>query len=119
MIAGISRQAAMTSLAAVALSVATIAGLPSPLQAVAGLGILILLPGIALVRLMPGQDSAFRILLVPALGLAALTTISTVMFYLTVWSWQASVVTMGVLTVLACVAQAWQEDGPVWKDSKW
>jgi hypothetical protein len=31
------------------------------------------------------------------------------MFYLAVWSWQAVVVTMGVITILACVARARQE----------
>jgi hypothetical protein len=117
MIAGMSGPAAMTALAAVVLSVATVAGLPAPLQAVAGLAILIVLPGFALVRLMPGTDPALRALLVPALGLAAVTAVSTVMFYLTIWSWQGSVVTMGVLTVLACVAHAWQEDVPARKES--
>jgi hypothetical protein len=35
--------------------------------------------------------------------------VSTAMFYLTVWSWQACVLTMGVITILACLARARQE----------
>jgi hypothetical protein len=31
------------------------------------------------------------------------------MFYLTVWSWQACILTMGVITVLACIARARKE----------
>ncbi|WP_461173131.1 hypothetical protein M1D93_19655 [Arthrobacter sp. Z1-9] len=109
MIAGISRPTAVLGLAAVALSLVTLVGLPTPLQAVAAIAILILLPGQALARLTPVTDFALSALLVLALGLAALTAVSTVMFYLAVWSWQACVVTMGVITILACVARARQE----------
>jgi nitrogen fixation protein FixH len=61
------------------------------------------------VRLTPVTDAGLGALLVLALGLASLTAVSTAMFYLAVWSWQGCVVTMGAITVLACVARARQE----------
>jgi len=106
---GVSRPTLALGFAAVALSLVTLVGMPTPLQAVAAIAVLILLPGQALVRLTPVGDRALGALLVLALGLAALTAVSTAMFYLTVWSWQACVVTMGVITILACLARALQE----------
>ncbi|MCP8999960.1 hypothetical protein NFC73_09495 [Pseudarthrobacter sp. RMG13] len=105
----VSRHTLVLGLAAVALSVVTLVGLPTPLQAVAAIAVLILLPGQALARLLQVTDLALGALLVLALGLATLTVVSTAMFYLAVWSWQACVVTMGVITVLACLARARQE----------
>ncbi len=106
---GVSRYTLALGLAAVALSLVTLIGLPTPLQAVAAIAVLVLLPGQAMARLTEVTDAAFRALLVLALGLAALTAVSTAMFYLAVWSWQACVLTMGVITVLACIARARQE----------
>lgn len=106
---GVSRPTVVLGLAALALSVMTIVGLPAPLQAVAAIAVLILLPGQALTRLIPVTDLALVVLLVLALGLATLTAVSTTMFYLAVWSWQAVIVAMGVITILACLARARQE----------
>ena len=106
---GVSRLTVALGLAALALSVVTLIGLPTPLQTVAATAVLVLLPGQALVRLTKVSDLALGALLVLALGLAALTAVSTAMFYLAVWSWQACVVTMGLITVLACTARARQE----------
>jgi hypothetical protein len=106
---GVSRGTVVLGLLAVALSLATLVGLPAPLQAVAALAVLILLPGQALVRLMDVKDLALGALLVLATGLAALTAVSTAMFYLALWSWQACVLVMGVITILACMARARQE----------
>lgn len=106
---GVSRPTVVLGLAALALSLVTLLGLPTPLQAVAAIAVLVLLPGQALARLMPVTDLAFSVMLVLALGLATLTAVSTAMFYFTVWSWQACVVTMGVITILACLARARQE----------
>ena len=85
----VGRPTLVIALAAVALSLVTLVGLPTPLQAVAATAVLVLLPGYALARLTQVTDLAFRVLLVLALGLAALTAVSTLMFYLAVWSWQA------------------------------
>jgi hypothetical protein len=106
---GVSRSTLALGLAAVALSLVTLVGLPTPLQTVAAIAALVLLPGQALTRLTQVTDLALGALLVLALGLASLTAVSTAMFYLAVWSWQACVVTMGVITVLACVARSRQE----------
>lgn len=106
---GVSRPTVVLGLAALALSLVTLVGLPAPLQAVAAIAVLILLPGQALARLMPVSDLALGVMLVLALGLATLTAVSTTMFYLAVWSWQAVIVTMGVITILACIARARQE----------
>jgi hypothetical protein len=106
---GVSRPTVVLGLAALALSLVTLLGLPAPLQAVAAIAVLILLPGQALVRLMPVTDLAYGVMLVLALGLATLTAVSTTMFYLAVWSWQAVIITMGVITILACMARARQE----------
>jgi len=106
---GVSRPTLALGLAAVALSVVTLVGLPGPLQALVALAVLVLLPGQALVRLMPVTDGALGALLMVALGIASLTAVSTAMFYLTVWSWQGCVVAMGAITVLACVARAGTE----------
>lgn len=106
---GVSRPTVVLGLAALGLSVMTIIGLPAPLQAVAAIAVLILLPGQALTRLIPVTDLALVVLLVLALGLATLTAVSTTMFYLAVWSWQAVIVAMGVITILACLARARQE----------
>jgi hypothetical protein len=105
----LSRPTLALGIAAVVLSLVTLVGLPTPLQTVAAIGVLILLPGQALARLVPTADAALGVLLVLGLGLATLTAVSTAMFYLTVWSWQACVVTMAVITVLACLARARQE----------
>ncbi|WP_077490256.1 hypothetical protein [Sinomonas mesophila] len=106
---GVSRPTVALGLAAVALSLVTLVGLPTPLQAAAAIAVLILLPGQALTRLTPVTDPTLGALLVLVLGLGALTAVSTAMFYLAVWSWQACVVTMGVTTVLACVARGRKE----------
>lgn len=106
---GVSRPTVALGISAVVLSLVTLLGLPTPLQAVAAAAILVLLPGQALARLTQVSDLALRALLVLALGLAVLTAVSTTMLYLAVWSWQACVVTMGVVTVLACLARARQE----------
>ena len=106
---GVSRLTVALGLAALALSLVTLVGLPTPLQTVAAIAVLVLLPGQALARLTQVTDLALGVLLVLALGLAALTAVSTAMFYLAVWSWQACVVTMGVITILACMARARQE----------
>lgn len=106
---GVSRLTVALGVGAVALSLVTLVGLPAPLQAVAAIAVLVLLPGQALARLMQVGDLALEALLVLALGLATLTAVSMVMFYLAVWSWQACVVSMGVITVLACVARARKE----------
>lgn len=106
---GVSRPTMALGLAAIALSLVTLVGLPTPLQAVAAIAVLVLLPGQALTRLTPVTDLALGSLLVLALGLATLAAVSTTMFYLAVWSWQACVVTMGVITILACIARARQE----------
>jgi hypothetical protein len=90
----VSRPTLALGIAAVALSVVTLVGLPTPLQAVAAIGVLILLPGQALARLVPMTDVALGVLLVLGLGLAALTAVSTA---------------MAVITVLACAARARQE----------
>ena len=106
---GVSRLTLALGVAAVVLSVAAVVGLPTPLQAVAAIAVLILLPGQALARLTQVTDLALGAVLVVALGLATLTAVSTAMFYLSLWSWQACVVTMGVITVLACIMRARQE----------
>jgi hypothetical protein len=106
---GVSRLTVALGLAAVALSLVTLLGLPTPLQTVAALAVLVLLPGQALARLTQVTDLALGALLALALGLAALTAVSTAMFYLAVWSWQACVLTMGVITLLACIARARKE----------
>ncbi|MGX1162220.1 hypothetical protein FBY31_3724 [Arthrobacter sp. SLBN-100] len=105
----VKRPTMALGLAAAALVLLTLVGLPTPLQAVAAAAVLILLPGQALARLTPVTDLALAALLVLALGLATLTAVSTAMFYLAVWSWQACVVSMGVITILACIARARQE----------
>ncbi|MDI3211874.1 hypothetical protein [Arthrobacter sp. AL12] len=109
---GVTRPTLALGLAALALSVATLIGLPTPLQAVAATAVLVLLPGQAMARLTQVTDLALSALLVLALGLATLTAVSTVMFYLVVWSWQACVITMGAITILACIARARQEATP-------
>jgi hypothetical protein len=106
---GVSRPTVVLGLVALALSLGTLVGLPAPLQAVAAIAVLVLLPGQALARLTQVTDLALGVVLVLALGLATLTAVSTAMFYLAVWSWQACVVTMGVITILACLARARQE----------
>lgn len=106
---GVSRPTVVLGLAALALSLVTLVGMPAPLQAVAAAAVLVLLPGQALVRLMPVTDLALGVVLVLALGLATLTAVSTTMFYLAVWSWQGCVIAMGVITILACLARARQE----------
>ena len=106
---GVSRPTVVLGLAALALSLVTLVGLPTPLQAVAATAVLVLLPGQALARLTQVTDFALRALLVLALGLAVLAAVSMAMLYLAVWSWQACVVAMGVITVLACLARAQQE----------
>lgn len=106
---GVSRFTVVLGLAAAALSVVTLVGLPTPLQALAAAAVLVLLPGQAMARLMQVSDLALGVVLVLALGLATLTAVSTTMFYLAVWSWQACVITMAVITILACLARARQE----------
>ena len=105
----VSRPTMAIALKDVVLSAVSLLGLPTPIQAVTALLVLVLLPGQALTRLMRVTDLGLGALLVLALGLASLTAVSTAMFYLSVWSWQACVVTMGAITILACIARARQE----------
>lgn len=105
----LSRPTVALGLAAIALSLVTLVGLPTPLQAATTTAVLVLLPGLALTRLTPVTELGLGAILVLALGLSALTAVSTALFYLAVWSWQACVATMSVITVLACLARARQE----------
>ena len=59
---GVSRPTVVLGLAALALSLVTLVGLPAPLQAVAAIAVLILLPGQALARLMPVSDLALGVM---------------------------------------------------------
>ncbi|MDJ0458354.1 hypothetical protein PUN71_014205 [Arthrobacter sp. NQ7] len=104
-----SRPTLSLAIAAAVLSLVMLIGLPTPLQALSAAAVLVLLPGQAMTRLTPVTDLALVALLVLALGFATLTAVSTAMFYLTVWSWQACVVAMAVITILACLARARQE----------
>ncbi|NUS36017.1 MAG: hypothetical protein HOQ04_06090 [Pseudarthrobacter sp.] len=106
----VSKLTLALGLAAVVLSVATLIGLPTPVQALATAAVLVLLPGQALARLLHVADRALGALLVPVLGLATLTAVSTAMFYLTMWSWKACIVAMSVITILACLERARQEE---------
>ena len=78
-----------------------IIGVPQPGQALLGLVLLGFLPGFALLRLGSGREPVQTIALSIALSLALATVLASSLLYLGMWSWQACVVLLGGIALVA------------------
>lgn len=74
-------------------------GLPQPAQAVLAIALLALVPGYAIIRLVPLGELSLTLLVSVALSLGLATVVSTVLLYLSVWSWQGCAIVLGIVTL--------------------
>lgn len=72
-----------------------------PIRAVAAASILMLLPGLAVARLLRLKDPLLLLAVVPSVSLALTVLASTGLMYAGVWSWQLTLGLLGVATVAA------------------
>jgi uncharacterized membrane protein len=78
---------------------------PQPLRALLAIALMGFLPGYALVRLT-GLSEWFVVLVVSvAASLSLATAVSMGLLYARAWSWQLSLALLGLVAVLAAVAQ--------------
>lgn len=96
---------ALVGAAGALLPLLVIVGLPQPAQAVFAVALLAFVPGYALIRLMPLCEALLTLLISVAVSLALATAVSTALLYLSVWSWQACAVVLGVVTLGACATR--------------
>ena len=75
-----------------------------PVRALAGLAVILVLPGLAAVRFLGLRDTTLALITVPAVSLAATVIVATGLTYVHAWSWQLTVVLLGAATVLAALA---------------
>jgi hypothetical protein len=93
--------AAATGISGVAIPMLLAAGMPQPLRAVAAFALVGFLPGFAMVRLMGFGDRVVLLVVAVAVSLALTATVSTVLLYLTAWSWVRCIYVLGAVTLVA------------------
>lgn len=69
-----------------------------PIRALAAASVLMLLPGIAVARLLRVGDPILFLAMVPAVSLALTVLTSTSLMYVGIWSWQLTLALLGVVT---------------------
>lgn len=87
--------------AAVLLPLVAVLQPPQPVQALAAVAVLLALPGLALTRLLRLEEPLLATAFTVAASCALTVLVSTALFYASVWSWQAVLVLLGLVTVLA------------------
>jgi len=96
---------ALVAAAGAFLPLLVIVGLPQPFQALLAVALLAVVPGYAIIRLAPPGDALCTAVVSVAVSLALATVVSTALLYLSVWSWQAVAVALGVITLAASAAR--------------
>lgn len=96
---------ALVGAAGALLPLLIIVGLPQPAQAVLAVALLALVPGYAIIRLMPLGEALLTVLVSVAVSLGLATAVSTALLYLSVWSWQACAIVLGMVTLGACAGR--------------
>ncbi|MCW2765194.1 MAG: hypothetical protein JWO11_1153 [Nocardioides sp.] len=69
-----------------------------PIRALAAASVLMLLPGIAVARLLRLDDAILFLAVAPSVSLALTVLTSTGLMYAGIWSWQLTLVLLGVVT---------------------
>ena len=69
-----------------------------PIRALSAASVLMLLPGIAVARLLRVGDPILFLAMVPAVSLALTVLTSTSLMYVGIWSWQLTLALLGVVT---------------------
>jgi hypothetical protein len=69
-----------------------------PIRALAALSVLMLLPGIAVARLLRLADPILSLVVVPSVSLALTVLTSTALMYAGIWSWQLTLALLGAIT---------------------
>lgn len=69
-----------------------------PFRAVAAASVLMLLPGLAVGRLMRLDDPCLFMLVAVSSSLALTVLTSTLLMYADIWSWQLTLVLLGIIT---------------------
>lgn len=77
-----------------------------PLRALAACAVLMVLPGLALARLLRLRDPVLVCVVAVAASLAATVLVSTALFYAGLWSWQLSLGLIGALTAAIAATSA-------------
>ena len=71
-----------------------------PIRALAAASVLMLLPGIAVARLLRVGDPILFLAMVPAVSLALTVLTSTSLMYVGIWSWQLTLTLLGAVTAV-------------------
>jgi hypothetical protein len=82
-----------------------------PIRALAAASVLMILPGLAVARLLRLADPVLLVLVSVAGSLALTVLTSTSLMYAGIWSWQLALVLLGAITVVVA-AVAWLADAP-------
>jgi hypothetical protein len=69
-----------------------------PIRALAAASVLMLLPGIAVVRLLRLGDPILSLVVAPSVSLALTLLTSTALMYAGIWSWQLTLALLGAVT---------------------
>jgi hypothetical protein len=69
-----------------------------PVRALAAASVLMLLPGIAVARLLRLSDPILFLVVVPSVSLALTVLTSTGLMYAGIWSWQLTLALLGAVT---------------------
>ena len=95
---GIERTSLVLLVLGVLMPAVAIAQPAQPFRAVAAASLLMLLPGLAVARLMRPEDPFLFVLVAVASSLALTVLTSTLLMYLGIWSWQLTLVLLGLVT---------------------
>jgi hypothetical protein len=82
-----------------------------PIRALAAASVLMVLPGLAVARLLRLADPVLLVLVSVAGSLALTVLTSTSLMYADIWSWQLTLVLLGAIT-LVLDAVVWLADAP-------
>jgi hypothetical protein len=69
-----------------------------PIRALAAASVLMLLPGIAVARLLRLGDPILSLVVAPSVSLALTVLTSTALMYAGIWSWQLTLALLGAVT---------------------
>ncbi len=96
------------ALAGVALPLVLVLEPPQPLRALGAGALLLLLPGLALLRVFPLADLVLGLLVAVSTSVALTVLVSTALMYADVWSWQLTLLLLGGLVVVLSGWSGWR-----------
>jgi len=100
----VDRSSAELAATGVALPLLLVSAPLQPIRALATVALVLVLPGLATVRLVGLRDVTLVLVTVPAVSLAATVIVATALMYAHAWTWQLTVILLGAATALTALA---------------